>query len=176
MKSAFEQALAYTFVNEGGFSNEKADHGGATMFGITRADASRWRRHPVSVSEMRDFPIEEAKEIYKAWYWGPVGSDKITHTGIAICMFDIGVVRGISVPPKYAQRICNEHGGSLVLDGHIGPKTLAAVNGMNPDLFIASFAEMVESGFRAIVTNNPTQKVFLKGWVVRARRLLTLLS
>lgn len=175
MKTPFEQALDYTFVNEGGFSNDAADKGGATRFGITRSEASRWFRRPVSVQEMKEFPIEEAKKIYEAWYWRPVGCDKILATGVAICMFDIGVVRGIGVPPKYAQQICNAHGAQLVVDGHVGPLTLAAMNGLDHAVFIRDFSAKAESGFRSIVANNPSQSVFQVGWVNRARRLLTLI-
>lgn len=174
MKNSFEMALDYTFVNEGGFSNDKNDPGGATRFGITKAEASRWRKRPVSVEEMKSFPVEEAKAIYKAWYWDSLSLDKVVSPGVAICMFDIGVVRGIGVPPKYAQQICNAHGADLVLDGHIGPKTIAAINATNPSVFIRDFSSKAEAGFRAIVARNASQSRFLKGWVNRAHRLLTL--
>lgn len=170
-----ETALNYVFENEGGFSNVAADHGGATRFGITRMEASRWRKQPVSVDEMKRFPLEEAKAIYTAWYWQPLGCDKVSHQGVATAMLDIGIVRGIGVPPKYAQQICNRHGASLILDGHIGPKTLAAINATASTVFITDFAALSEAGFQKIVQNNPSQSVFLKGWTRRARRLLTLI-
>lgn len=173
---ALTAALQYTLVNEGGFSNDAADHGGATRFGITRAEASRWLKRPVSVAEMREFPMDTAKAIYEAWYWLPLGCDKIIDGGVATCMFDIGVVRGIGVPPKYAQLICNEHGLGLVLDGHIGPKSLAAINSLNPHTFIPAFAEKAAAGFRSIAARNPSQEVFLRGWLNRAKRLLTLMK
>lgn len=176
MKSAFEQALDYTFANEGGFSNDAADHGGATRYGITRAEAARWRKKPVSVAEMKVFPIEEAKSIYKAWYWDTMSLDKVSSAPSAICMFDIGVVMGIGIPPKFAQAICNAHGGSLVVDGHIGPMTLAAVNALDANVFVRDFSAKTEARFRGIVANNSSQSVFLKGWLNRAHRLLTLIA
>lgn len=173
--SILDRALDYTFENEGGFSNVREDRGGATRFGITRAEASRWRKRPVSIAEMKAFPLDEAKDIYFAWYWRPLGCDKLTAPGVAIAMFDIGVVRGIAVPPKYAQRICNKYGAHLEQDGHIGPKTIAAVNAMAPNIFITDYAALCEEGFRAIAANNPSQQVFLRGWTKRAHRLLTLI-
>ena len=175
-KAVFEQALNYTFANEGGFSNDAADHGGATRYGITVADASKWRRRAVSVAEMKAFPIEEAKAIYKAWYWDTMHLDEVIHPGIATAMFDIGVVRGIGVPPRYAQEICGKHGLPLVIDGHIGPATINALNSINQGIFIKDFAAMAEQGFRNIVAANSSQAVFLRGWTNRARRLLTLAS
>lgn len=174
-KTPLEQALDYVFVNEGGFDNNPADSGGATRYGIIRSEASRWRKRPVSVQEMKEFPKSEAIEIYEAWYWKPLACDQIIDLGVAICMFDIGVVRGIGIPPKYAQNICNNHGANLVVDGHIGPKTLAALNALNPSVFIRDFSARSEAGFRAIVANRSSQRVFLGGWINRAHRLLTLI-
>lgn len=174
LKTPFELGLDYIFVNEGGFSNVPQDHGEATNWGITREEASRWRKKPVSVAEMKAFPKEEAMAIYEAWYWKPVGADKIKDPGVAICMFDIGIVRGIGVPPRYAQTICNRYGAKLTPDNHIGPLTIAAINQVDPRSFIHDFSGLAEAGFRAIVANDPSQGVFLNGWVNRAHRLLTL--
>lgn len=173
--TVFDKALDYVFANEGGFSNVPEDRGGATRWGITREEASRWRRRSVSVAEMRSFPIEEAKEIYEAWYWLPLRCDQYHSDAMAIAMFDIGIVRGIGVPPKYAQTICDSHGFTLVIDGHIGPKTIAAMNAVDPKQFVRDFSKRARNGFLAIVASRPSQVVFIRGWLRRADRLLTLI-
>ena len=174
--SSLDLALKYTFKNEGGFSDHPADGGGATsQYGITQEELARWRKHPVSKQDVRIMPAEEAKAIYDAWYWRPLGCDRINSQAIATCMFDIGVVRGIGVPPKYAQQICVARGHNLVIDGHIGPKTIAAVNMMDPKIFVSEFSKKSRNGFLAIVASRPSQAVFLKGWLNRANRLLTLI-
>ncbi|MGZ6477690.1 MAG: glycoside hydrolase family 108 protein [Bdellovibrionales bacterium] len=175
---SLDAALQYTFLNEGHYSDDVHDHGGATsQYGITREELSRWRKQPVSKDDVRLMPGSEAKAIYEAWYWKPLGCDKIMSPAIGTCMFDIGVVRGIGVPPKYAQIVCNKISTGLLLtvDGHIGPKTIATINGLiSPAQFVKEFSALAESGFRSIVEHNPSQRVFLKGWVNRAHRLLTL--
>jgi lysozyme family protein len=171
---AFEEGFDYLLVDEGGYSNASNDRGGATRWGITRSEASKWLRRPVSVGEMKSLPIDTAKEIYRAWYWKAMACDKMEHENMAIAIFDLGVVRGVTLAPRYAQEICNDHGSTLVLDGHVGPKTLAALNEIDPALFVRAFSLRAEAGFRAIVERNPSQIVFLKGWVARARRLITL--
>lgn len=177
MTDALDLALKYTFVNEGGFSDHPNDRGGATsQYGITQDELARWRKHPVSKKDVRDMSAAEAKDIYKHWYWQPLGCDNINSAGIAIAMFDIGVVRGIGVPPKYAQSICNAYGFDLVLDGHIGPKSLAAINQVPPAYFINAFAAKARNGFLAIVAGRPSQAVFIRGWLARAKRLLTLIK
>lgn len=174
MKSAFEQALDYTFANEGGFSNDKFDHGGATKFGITISELSRWRKRPVSVAEVAAMGVQEAMAIYKAWYWDSMDLDQVVHTGEQMSMFDIGVVMGIGIPPFFAQRICNNHGAHLTEDKHIGPLTIAEINKMVEAVFVRDFSTMSENRFRGIVNANHSQAKFLKGWLNRAHRLLTL--
>lgn len=169
-----QKALDWVFQDEGGFSNIKNDTGGATNWGITRDDASRYYRRPVSVEEMRNLPKATAITIYQNFYWFPMACDRIMDDGVATAMFDIGVVRGIGVPPLYAQEILNSFGSQLVEDGHIGPRTLAALNICEPSKFIAAFSKRCEDGFREIVNEHPMDAEFLDGWLNRARRLLRL--
>lgn len=172
----FERALEYLLANEGGFSNVKEDRGGATKYGITREEASRWFKRPVSVEEMKTLSKDTAKEIYESWYWRPLYCDGVISDNIAICLFDLGVVRGISIPGRYAQTIANKNGFTLAVDGHIGYRTLAALNSLEEKMFIEEFSRLAENGFNNIVKFRPSQKVFLKGWLNRARRYLTLLK
>lgn len=169
--TAFTQAFAYTVGNEGGYTNDAYDSGGPTNWGITQADYAQFKGHPVSAADVKAMPKSDAQEIYKKRYWTSVGADKINDVGIAICMFDIGVVRGIGVPPIYAQQICK-----VAVDGHVGPITLAAINAMDPKVFITQFSAKAKAGFYGIVARNPTQVKFIKGWVNRANRLLTLIG
>jgi len=174
---ALKKALKYTFVNEGGYSDVAGDSGGATSgFGIIISELSRWRGYSVSKQEVRDMPEEEANQIYYFWYWKPLELDSVNAANVSCAIFDIGVVRGIGYPPKQIQLICNDHGNHLAVDRHMGHLTLAALNAMDPSVFLRDFSSRVEAGFRAIVANNSTQAKFLKGWVNRARRLLTLIG
>lgn len=173
---SFDDAFKFTLQNEGGYGNDKADHGGPTNFGITQDDLSRWRHQPASAQDVKEMSLHEAKAIYEAWYWRAVGCDKITSKAIAICMFDFSVLRGISIPPRYAQAICNNHGAGLVLDGKIGPKTLQAINSLDPMDFVSEFSAKARNGFLGIVARRPSQVRFLKGWLARAKRLLTLVG
>jgi len=171
-----DKALAYTLVNEGGYSDNPADHGGKTRYGITQATLSRWLQRPASVNEIKTLSKETARAIYQGYYWHPLGCDQLKSQAIATCLFDIGVVRGISVPPKYAQLVCNQHGFNLVVDGQLGPKSMNALDSIDPTKFIIDYAAMVKKGFESIVARNLSQKVFLKGWTNRANRLLTLVA
>jgi lysozyme family protein len=173
--TAFERALIYTGQNEGGFVNHPNDKGGPTNFGITVGTLRKWRKRPVSIADVKNLTKEEADQIYKAWYWDTMDLDQIESSSVAVCMYDIGVVRGVGVPPKYAQKICNvlDPRLQLVEDGHMGPKTIAGINAVDPSAFIKKFSKLAEAGFISIA-KKPGQDKFLNGWVNRARRLLIL--
>lgn len=172
---SFEKAFKYTVGNEGNYSNDKFDSGGPTKYGITQHDLSVYFGRPASVQEVKDMPLQTAQNIYKNHYWNPLGLNDVIDAGEATCLFDIGVVRGIGVPPKYAQIICNNHGFHLVVDGHLGPLSMAAINVVPRAVFIRDFSVLAEAGFRSIAARNPTQNKFLHGWVNRAHRLLSLI-
>lgn len=171
----FDDALNYVFADEGGFTNDAADHGGATKYGITISDLSKWRKVKCTPADVAAMSAGEARSIYRAWYWDINSLSQITSKGVAIALFDIGVVDGTHIPVGFAQTICNEHGAHLAVDDDMGPASLAAVNAQNPTTFIREFSSDVEARFRAIVAANSSQAVFLKGWVNRAHRLLTLI-
>jgi lysozyme family protein len=174
--SYFDQAFAYTVGNEGGYTNDRADRGGPTNWGITIHDLSTFLGRPATIDEVQNMSIDIAKSIYLHRYWMAMGLDHIKYQPVAMCMFDIGVVRGIGVPPIYAQQICNDNGSKLAVDGHIGPLSVVEINSQNPATFVRAFALKTKNGFLGIVARNPTQVVFIRGWLRRANRLLTLLS
>ena len=60
-----EKFYKYIFDVEGGYSNHKNDNGGATKYGIIEKEA---RKHGYT-GDMRDFPKEMAKDIYKKDYY-----------------------------------------------------------------------------------------------------------
>ena len=55
-------------------------------------------------------------------------------------------------------------------DGKIGPKTLAALNAMDPDKFALAYALAKLARYRDIVTKDRTQQKFLLGWINRTLR------
>lgn len=172
--SNIDKALAYLFPNEGGYTNDPDDPGGPTNWGITLGDLSRHRGHIVSAIDVKNMTKAEATDIYREKYWKPLGCNLIEHDGIATAIFDMGVLRGIGIPPKYAQQICNAHGSKLTVDGKIGPFTAKAINAMDPKVFIAEYKAKCDQGFRDIVARKPVLGKYLKGWLNRSRRLLTL--
>ena len=172
----FEKAFAYTTENEGDFSNDKFDSGGATKYGCTIGDLSEYYGRPATIDEVRNLSLDVVKLIFKSRYWDKIHLDQIENDNVACALYDISIVRGVGIPPQYAQKICNAMGADLKVDGVMGPKTIAAINAVEPRAFIRQFSAKARNGFLAIVAFKPTQARFLKGWLRRADRLLTLIS
>lgn len=61
--------------------------------GITRATLSRWRKHPVSVDDVRRLGKPEAAAIYRAFYWDAIGCESLP-IGEDLIAFDSAVNHG----------------------------------------------------------------------------------
>lgn len=99
MKDNFEIAFAALLENEGAYSNNPADPGGETMYGITKRVAVK---HGYT-GEMRDLPLELAKSIAKAEYWDPVGGDELPAL-LDFQVFDASYNSGPSVAERWLEQ------------------------------------------------------------------------
>ena len=84
--TAFNRLLGF----EGGYSNDAADPGGKTRFGITEAEA---RRHGYE-GDMKSLPLETAKAIYRPSYWDACKCDELPEA-IRYAVFDAAVNSGV---------------------------------------------------------------------------------
>ena len=107
--------------NEGGYSNNPADPGGETMWGITERVA---RAHGYT-GAMRMLPRVTAKAIAKAAYWDVARCDELP-PAIAFDVFDTIYNGGRAI--KWLQLAVGTNP-----DGIIGPATIAAARVASPD-------------------------------------------
>ena len=94
--------------------------------------------------------------------------------------FDAAVNHGLGGAAKLLQRtLSKSRGVPLSIDGAIGPKTkrvlYAAIMDMEVNAeyrraFCTTYLDYREQLFRTIVANNPSQKVFLRGWLNRLEK------
>lgn len=162
----FNDAVEVILKNEGGFVNNIFDKGGATNWGITKAVYEAYKGRSVSVDEIKNMPRTDAVAIYKKNYWDKVGGDNIKYYATALTLFDQAVNRGVGAVVKQAQSVLG-----LTQDGGMGPQTLAALNAIPDTSFIPKFLAAAENSYKAIVANNPSQSVFIKGWLNRVEEL-----
>jgi len=164
---AFDDALEAILRWEGGYSDHPNDPGGATNFGITIATLRRWRRpEPVTKEDVRNLPREEAREIYRAYYWHECRCDELPD-GVALAVFDSAVNQG----PERARRLL-QTALRVEADGIFGPITMAAVAAADEATLLDEFMA------RRAVHYASLTAIFHLGWYRRVmdihRRVLAL--
>lgn len=153
--SNFDQAFTDLLGHEGGYSNNPADPGGETNWGITVAVA----RENGYVGAMKDMDQSVAKVIYAKKYWLSA-FDQLPYP-VAFQVFDAAVNSGVGQSVRWLQRSVG-----MADDGKIGPVTLAAATKADPVKLMAIFnAERL-----LFMTALSTWGSFGKGW---ARRVAT---
>ena len=158
-----DAALEFTLPHEGGYSNNPADSGGPTNYGITQATAVR---HGYA-GNMKELPLEVAKAIYGAEYWP--GLEGVTSQAVASKIFDLRVNFGVSGGNRIAQTAVNELvDPPTAVDGRWGPDTLASINAADPGALLNELATAAAARYQAIVDADPSQETFLRGWMRRA--------
>ena len=166
------------------------DAGGRTRFGIAQ------KFHPDLPDEFFTGPAEdaldEAEQIMETDYWDPLRLAEVEDQGVASKLFDMAVNMGTHQAGIYAQRAVNfqfQQTGQVLLnppataddlrhpsqvvfplqeDGRIGPKTIAAINAVDPEAYYDLLKQFSAAHYNHIATNNPAQAVNLAGWLKRA--------
>lgn len=162
--AAFEPALAYVGINEGGYANNPADKGGETMYGITEALARRYGY----AGPMRELPKAVADSIYREEFWR---FDGVASQAVATKLLDLVVNFGMGGGVTVAQKAVNDLvEPQVAVDGGWGPDTLDAINTADPAELLEALSQRAAERYKAIVDRDPSQSVFLSGWLKRAMR------
>lgn len=130
MDRNFARALSLVLKWEGGYSNHPEDTGGPTNKGITLATFRRYVNRKATVDDLKRLTTEQAGKVYRKQYWDAVKGDDLPD-GIDYATFDFAVNSGPARARKYLQAAAG-----VAQDGVIGPVTLAAVRGMDPETLI----------------------------------------
>lgn len=169
---------------EGGFVDTPKDNGHkyrkskgdkwdsyCTNFGVTQYNLSEWLGRQATIEEVRNMDKATAFEIFELNFLIKPRINTLQEL-IQPIMADSSVNHGPSRPIKWMQEIINMAGfGPVDVDGVVGPKSRTAcekaVKAMGP-FFVNALVERRIQFFDAIITRDPTQKVFEKGWKRRA--------
>lgn len=174
MMKNIDQLLDELIVREGGYSNDPADSGGETMYGITKVVARAHGYH----DEMRNMPKSVAKNIYQDQYWTLPRFDLVAQRlpSVAEELFDTGVNMGPMVAAKFLQRALSVlvEGPPLVVDGAIGRVTLYALDAFikqrGKDKAAAVLLRLLNAQqavrYMEIAEKNPSQEKFMFGWTL----------
>lgn len=152
--SSFDDAFTALIGNEGGYSNNPADPGGETMWGITARVA---RKHGYQ-GDMHYLPQPTAMAIAKAEYWDAVRGDELSPR-LAFQLFDTCYNSGAEEAVTLLQRSLG-----ITADGRFGPATMNAVKAFPDEDKLIGRLDAYRLLFMADLSGWPT---FGKGWARR---------
>lgn len=173
--SLFDTRIQAVIGKEGHYSNDPADRGGETVWGITIAVARAFGYD----GPMRAMPRAMAVEIYRRRFWVAPGYDKIEaiDPAVAVKLLDWGITSGPGVGSKALQRalnLLNREGAlypDIAVDGSAGALTRAALQafvaarGREGRLVLLGMLAAQQSCFyMAIAETRPTNERFEYGW------------
>lgn len=160
-----DELAVLLFKWEGGYANHKDDHGGPTNMGVTIATYREYcRRHgkpEPGVGELKAIGRDTVIDILRTMYWNPCKGDRIANQSIANLV--VGGCWGSGL--GYIRVVQGVLG--VMADGIVGERTLAAINGQPQQELFRRLWERRRKYFLDIVERDPSQRVFLKGWLNR---------
>jgi lysozyme family protein len=121
----FDEAFDLLIGHEGGLSDNPADKGGLTKYGVSQ------RSYPNE--DIRSLTLDRAKAIYLRDFWAPAGCESVPDA-IRFDLFDTAVNSGIKTAVK-----CLQTAAGATPDGILGPQTLRAVAAMDGARLSARF-------------------------------------
>jgi lysozyme family protein len=158
--SKFLKAFDYLMRHEGGYSNNPADAGGETKYGISK------RSYPHL--DIKKLTQDQARQIYFCDFWLKGKCEQIEDGSVVIKFFDLCVNMGIAQAVKLIQRALRAAGVSVTEDGIIGSATLKAINNADSTDLLAALKSEAAGYYRTIANINPSQQRFITGWLNRA--------
>ena len=179
----FDTAYQFTAQWEGGLSDDPADRGGITHYGVcieflrdcARIDSGRCQSlgiyPPITRETIKALTKGQASELFRWRFWDTPKFEQY-ETPLAVTLFDCSVNHGVKRAILFAQKafnsVCPDQGYWLIVDGIQGPKTRAALPTVNSVALSLAIISARRDFYRAIVKSNASQMVFLKGWLNRA--------
>lgn len=181
----FEIAHKRTEGFEGGYANDKDDSGGETWRGIARnynpkwkgwviidkivpVKPKTWNRAIFAAINKKLYAHKELNQwvdaYYEANYWDCINLDFISSQEVANSLFDISVNMGSGRAARFLQKALG-----VLVDGKIGPKTIAAANSSDPKFLYDSINELRAKKYEQIIADNPSQEKFRESWFSRIK-------
>ncbi len=156
-----DEILEALIRREGGFVDHPQDRGGPTKFGITLETLAAWRGGPVTSNDVAALSAAEAKRIYLARYVTDPGFERLPDP-LRELIVDAAVNHGVKRAIELLQRALG-----VEADGVFGPITKARLEALDPhEAYRRLLAERVRF-YGRIVRLNPSQVVFISGWLAR---------
>lgn len=181
--NAFQKWATNLWNLEGGdvgLINVKHDKGGYTNAGITigtwKALAPKVLGIKGNVETLRNMTKKQWLQIVKHW-WDENGGKDINNKAVAAIVVDTIWGSGNSGVCNVVQKVLVEDFGKedIAQDCNLGSKTIKTINEIsNQALLFRKLVEERKQFMNRIVSNNPTQRKFIRGWQDRIDKVSAL--
>lgn len=166
----FEPAFQHILKVEGKeYTDHPLDSGGPTKFGIT-LKSYRAMNQKADEDTIKNLTEYDAKVFYLEQFWKPLQCDRIVDDKLRMILFDQAVNRGVFRVVKSVQTILG-----IKVDGILGGQTISELNFRNSKELGLKILFDAQKHYVDICKANPTQIVFLNGWLNRINSLFLLL-
>ena len=181
-----EQIAAEIVGREGGFVNDPDDPGGATKYGVTihtmkRLGIDLTGDGRITTADVRRLTRDKATEIYVEHYFKRPGLAGLPEV-LQPTVFDMYVNSG-SNAVRILQRLLNDMGGTLDVDGALGPLTLAAAHRAAeaaPDHIADAYGIARRNYYYGLADARPASRKYARrrdggkgGWITRAEEFIS---
>lgn len=172
-------------AREGGFVNDPDDPGGATKYGVTihtmrRLGLDLNRDGDVDIRDVRRLSRADAEAIFIEHYYHRPRIDALP-VALRASVFDMYVNAGAN-SVKILQRLLNDMGQAVAVDGVIGPQTIAAAQAATtaaPDHIADAYGIARRNYYLALADRRPASRKFARtrnggkgGWIRRAEEFI----
>lgn len=155
----FLAAVERVLADEGGYSSNPADSGGATRFGISA------RAHPgVDIATLTR---DAAVNIYWSEWWLRFGFARLP-AALAAKTFDLAVNIGAAHAFECLQRALRACGMPVTDDGALGAATIRAAQHADPVAAMSALRSEAAGYYRLVASKQKHGADFIKGWLNRA--------
>ena len=144
-------------------TNHPRDRGGLTKGGITHRTVEQWRGRRVTRRELERLTEREALSILERRFVETNGIQRIGDGALKTQVIDNSVLSGPVNAVKDLQRALR-----VRQDGIIGPITLGRIKSVGSKVTCQRLAVKRTLRLAKIAAKDPTQNVFLVGWLTRA--------
>lgn len=148
MKQNYDKCLPRLLKDEGGYTNDPSDSGGATNYGITIADYKKYINKNGTSTDVKNMSVDQAKAIYRSKYWDALGCDDLP-SGVDYSCFDYGVNSGLGRPRNALKKAKGKTG-------------LALIDAINDER---------QSFLTNLANARPKDQRFIAGWTARVSRV-----
>jgi lysozyme family protein len=182
--STFELAIPTILQQEGHYSDDKSDPGGATNFGISLrflkttgdidlnglVDGDIDGDGNIDINDIKKMKPVDAERLYRLYWWDKYQYGKIMQQRVATKVFSLAVNMGAQAAHKVVQRAtwAQYSYQSIKDDGILGNTSMGFINSANPDCMLCCIRAEAANFYRLIIKKNPSLIKYEKGWMNRA--------